>query len=260
MSKFLLYLDAENVSAEEAQVCVSEIKANLRKDEQLIGKFYGAISELESNLPKYYSLGLEYVETSTILKNHKNVTDMKIVVDCVQDVYENFRGLVGKVCVLSHDCDFVPLYLKLYNENIEVETPLFVHEDDRVTLQDVSKSLPDLKYVPIDTMGTVFCFENLFSFLREKLSFEFEDELIIRFLDKKKKKFLHTVSSVISDGVITEMMEMSALEFSFVSLIDREHFDTTTLQFVVKQYVSKFFGYVYPQKDLEDVVKMLQSL
>lgn len=120
MGKILFYVDAENVSKSQVELFMAEALRLRGESDEIIGKFYGAHSALNSLIYYYLNLGLEYVETDVLADRKKNLADMKMVVDCLYDVLKTYSDDTKAVFILSNDCDFNPLVYKIRILNIPV--------------------------------------------------------------------------------------------------------------------------------------------
>ena len=103
--KILIYVDAENCSVAKFDQFVEESSKDFDCHEYVvIGKFYGNHSVLGEIAIRCMQEGYEYVDTFMMNTSNKNVTDMKIVVDCITDVTTVYKNEVEIVYVAS------PLY------------------------------------------------------------------------------------------------------------------------------------------------------
>ena len=115
MGKILIFIDAENVSKEQVTNALHDARSLSGKEDTLIGKFYGCSNVLGEMINEYLALGLEFVETSVYSLRKKNITDMKLMVDCLFDVVEAYRGDIKAIYILSNDYDYNPLvYIHTY--------------------------------------------------------------------------------------------------------------------------------------------------
>jgi hypothetical protein len=254
MKKVLLYVDAENVSIDDVNQKVEELKNSLASDEQLVGKFYGGVNVIGGLMSTCYQLGLEYTETSSLNRGVKNLTDMKIIVDCIFDVSTTYYGEISRVCILSNDCDFTPLVLKLRSQNFAVEAPLFNFDNRERTCQDVSKKLIEQEYYPLDNSDPLKCFNNQYGPLRSVLSDDFSDDVILRYLDKKRSNFLKAAKEVCGISVL-KLNDVPSDEFCFDSVLDAVSLDDNSLRILIRQYTSKFFGGLFPDTVTDKLVR-----
>ena len=78
-----LYIDGENISKADIMSSVTDFIQSLGATDIFVGKLYGNRDVVKSSVPFCLSKGLTFVETSTISSSKKNITDMKITVDCI---------------------------------------------------------------------------------------------------------------------------------------------------------------------------------
>lgn len=117
-----LYIDGENISKADIMSSVTDFIQSLGATDIFVGKLYGNRDVVKSSVPFCLSKGLTFVETSTISSSKKNITDMKITVDCIFDVVYT-KETDFTVTLLSKDCDFLPLFYKLNEMGIRTEMP-----------------------------------------------------------------------------------------------------------------------------------------
>lgn len=256
--KAMLYVDAENVSIEDLKKHVNSIRDSLKGEEQFIGRFYGAYSNLGGVIDTCYGLGLEYVETSSLLSGTKNVTDMKIIVDCLYDVFNLYKGDVSRVFILSNDCDFTPLVLKLRCSCIEVDAPLFCVDKTKNNSVGVNAFLIEAKYCPLSEKNPLECFKNQFSAIREIVPKEYSDEAIAECLDRKKIRFLKALCDVCGMDIM-KLRTIDADKFSFFDAYRFKSLDKSALKIMIRQYTSKFYGAYYPDSVVDRIVHELSQ-
>ena len=149
--KNLVYVDAENISKEDFTQVLTEAR-QMACVGSVTGKFYGNRDVIGEMLNIGYNGGFEFIETSSIVRSRKNVTDMKITVDCITDVMDWIaQGLsVADLTVhlVSGDCDFVPLIYKLRGLGLQVELPISVSGMEEKTLADLEAALKQAQYDP----------------------------------------------------------------------------------------------------------------
>ena len=247
-SLVLVYVDAENLSAAEVEYAMKGIRHSLKEGETVTGKFYGALKCVTSVTQVCYQQGLEFVETSSMNHGGKNVTDMKLMLDCIYDVLQQ-RELVERVVVLTKDCDFLPLIFKLNGCGVEVELPLFDESARYCTLADVSLALKKAGYSPISD-GTS-ALDNQYECVRRLLPDDFSDGLLEAYLNKKKNNFLKIVKPLVSEEVYKKARLEGGKDFSFYSIVDGVQ--NELLERVIDCYTSKFYGFSFEQKKLESV-------
>ena len=256
--KVLLYVDAENLNVDDLKTQLSGIRQSLTEDEDLQGKFYGGIKVLGNITNVCYCAGLEYVETSSLLQGQKNVTDIKLIIDCMQDVFEN-RQSISRVILLSHDCDFTPLVYKLRSWDVTVLAPLFSIYERSLNTTDVEKELKKLDFHQGYIDEDLTYFNNCFCEMRQLLPERFSDDLLHVLLDKKKKSFLKSIKPLCSTEDFTALTGIPADQFTFFDVLERCHFEGQILVNAVKQYTAKFYGFLFSNKDLATVISKLEQ-
>lgn len=248
MKKVLLYVDAENVSKADVTEQVNLTRKYLAEDEMLIGKFYGSQEQLGEMPSICYALGLEFVETSSIVASGKNVTDMKIVADCACDVYATYAD-VSRVVLLSSDSDFLPLCFKLISRGVNVHTPLYIKNHARKTLGDLENELINSGFSCIQLDGALF---TLFPIFRSRLQAEYPDTLIKAFLDRKRRKFVRDAASVLRDEILEELSQIPIEEFGFDSVVRLAKVTAIDNHSVglMDLFTKKFFGQSYSTNNI----------
>ena len=248
MGKVLLYVDAENCSKESVTDIVTSVKSSIDGD-IFIGKFYGKLDCIASMTSVCYELGLDFVETSTLVNNRKNVTDMKIVVDCVTDVCVNYRDDISRVILLSEDCDFIPLVRKLNCFGIVVELPIFEESSLNKTIADVDRELREALY---DPMGQGTALEPQYPVIRELLPESYSDDLIKNYVDRKRRRFLKELVEFIESGVFAKLYEFPIEKFSFSLVCSELGLTRHSEEFasLLDVYTRKFFGKSYTLKTI----------
>lgn len=255
MKKVLVYVDAENICKEEAREALRNVKSNLKDDEMMVGKFYGACQSITSVMQVCYEEGLEYVETSSINHGSKNVTDMKICLDCTWDVLTVYEKCVSRVIILTKDCDFVPLVYKLKGSNVEVETPLFNPEERCKTPADVSVALENEGFDPM-ALGSR-ALKNQYCTIRALLPAKFSDGVIETYLDRKQHNFLKGVKALFDKETYDKLCSEKSREFSLYSVIP--FVKQENLMSVIDCYTTKYYGISFSKKDCSEILAVVQS-
>jgi len=245
MKFVLVYVDAENVNACEVDHYMDFIKGQCTDGEMVKGKFYGAYGVISDSMRACYGHGMEFVETSSIITGQKNITDMKLTVDCIADALLFYRDSLSKVYILSKDCDFTPLIYKLAGQGIEVAAPLYDVSKRHLTLGDLNVRLKELDYNPI--VNGAAAFENQFSCLRGMLGQEFSDDMIDSYLEHKRKKFFQSISVMCSQKQLEEMQEVPVREFCFADVARAMR---TKLESIAKQYTIKYYGFSFKDREM----------
>lgn len=247
MKKTLVYVDAENISPCEADYWLRYIREDANPDEIVIGKFYGNGRLIAAVMQICYDNGFDYVETSSMLSGQKkNITDMKITVDCLFDALVSYRGEVSKVIVLSKDCDFTPLIYKLRGSSVNVEVPLYDAEDRVFTVGDLNAKLHEMGFNPIYKGSEALSCP--YPMVREVAPEGFSDEVVLSCVDKRRKRLLKELALLIDDDKLTKLYNVPVQEFDFAVLARCVNMPSGQL---ANLYVSKFWGYKYKNDESE---------
>ena len=241
--KTLVYVDAENINYDEAEPYLMKIKEESKEADLVVGKFYGARDVIDPSLVSYLKIGLEYVDTASIITGRKNVADMKIVVDCVFDVFQKFINDVRKVYLFTRDCDFLPLVYKLSGLNIEVETPLF--EINRIprSKSEINEKLKEIEYTPMLTDEWMYPqIEHVQYLLQDAVDFG----ALAEFYEKKRVKFVRDLKPILeNDQFIKQINALPVLNFGIVPVVHHLCSKGVTredLEKVLTAYTKKYFG------------------
>lgn len=250
MKMILVYVDAENVGVEEINFWMNQIKGECASDELVAGKFYGSYEQIRETMQVCYEHGMDYVETSSLVGNKKNISDMKLVVDCVTDALVLYQNKVSKVVILSKDCDFTPLVYKLKGSGIEVVSPLYSMINRSLTMGDLNVALRNLDYNPVlDGHSALF---NQFSRIRGLVDESFSDKLIDSFLLRRQNRFIKAIRLLCSPEQSAKLHEVSVREFSFKTVMDVVGGD---LEQICQIYVMKFFGFNYKDSEVGAIIE-----
>lgn len=253
MKKVFLYLDAENLSKEQILEHVDVIKAGVTEEEILIGKFYGSKETLHSIVRVCYSLGLDFIETSSISESTKNVADMKLTVDCLYDVIMDTNN-VNSVYILTQDKDFLPLIYKLYGLGIRVFTPLLKFIDNIDDTVSIARYLHSVGFSP----------RYHSDILKEPVKYalsvageNFSNEEIIQYFQNKRQKFVNTLSCFLEIDICAKILDIQIDEFGWNTIIScLPNLEFKLLCTVLDIYTGKFFGFKYGNS-LENIVANL---
>lgn len=254
MMKSFVYIDAENISKEEFSVTIGKIREMCTG--VICGKFYGNKDKIGGLLSMGYEAGFEFVETSSIVHNRKNVTDMKITVDCITDVLDAMRN--AEVFLVSNDCDFVPLFYKLRGLNVDVYAPLMSGVLQEKSIGDLEEELKKLQYDPrlrSDILSPQY------DVVKQMLPDSYSDALITDWFTKKKRKFLKDLILLLGEDAAKEA-DLDVKEFSFLTVCERLGIKPASDIGVslLKSYTQKCFGFSYPERTLGMKVSELQLI
>ena len=258
--KLLIYVDAENISKNDFMDIIPKIKS-AAGSELIVGKFYGKLEDITGISPLCFAEGFEFVETSSMVYGQKkNITDMKISVDCVADVFTLFAGDVKRVIILSRDCDFVPIVYKLRAAGIQTYIPLYSESNLTMTAAELEKTLVDLGYDPMISCDWHKAAVPIVVNLLQK---HYDVDVVKTFFDKKKKRFLLGLSELGCDASIIASLNHVVLEqfsldtvFQFFEVTQKNEF---SLQ-VADLWTRKMFGKSFEKKQLSlKVDKLLKE-
>lgn len=251
MKKVLVYVDAENISAEK----FDEFCEMLEKEDYsgcvIEGKFYGNHTVLGDIVERCYSKGYEFVNTSFLTTNKKNVTDMKIVVDCVMDVMSEVGDSVERVYIVSQDHDFIPLVYKLKGKNCDVVLPFLDSSLSQKTCADLSKYLTENNF---DFIVRQRILESPFAVIKEFAGEFFTEELIEGFVLKKKKKVAASISQILGNAESEAILAIPTVEFCFervCAVLNVAHSNCLALLDV---YTRKVYGLCLPKDEATELV------
>ena len=225
-----LYIDGENISKADIMSSVTDFIQSLGATDIFVGKLYGNRDVVKSSVPFCLSKGLTFVETSTISSSKKNITDMKITVDCIFDVVYT-KETDFTVTLLSKDCDFLPLFYKLNEMGIRTEMPfcalakssfeyLAAHMKEEIKYDKTTSGLDAfLKHNNFYSPKNADCLGNLFNKIKKKTSGAFPDSVIEAHIKIKTKKFNKLIAATCGEYNIGRFRSLSAKDFSFESTI-----------------------------------------
>ena len=213
MKRILVYVDAENLTVEQFK--------QVRKDICVlnccvIGKFYGNAKELGAIKYECYRAGYDFVDTSGISHSAKNVTDMKITVDCITDVMCAFCEDVDAVWILSNDHDFLPLIYKLMGRGLDVRMPLLQDILDQKTLADVNKFLESHCFASVARERVC---EGLVPLYKDVTKEAFPYSLILDYVEQKKMRYLRSIITNYDDSVSADVDSIPVESFGFAEVI-----------------------------------------
>lgn len=246
MMKVLVYVDAENISVEQFNEFLRVIGDSLDSGEMVIGKFYGNHACLGEIMQKCFDNGYEYVDTAAMSGSRKNVTDMKLVVDCMYDVTFIYNSEVSRVYVVSSDHDFVPLAHKLKGHRCNVIMPFLDDVIAQRTCADLSKYLEKINFEMIAKKRLL---DNPFYMIRDLVTDEFSDELIDAYVSKKRKRLKADVFEWLGKTKADSIADIPITNFGFQSIVKTlglSTLDDCLTMFDI--YAKKMFGLCLPKQ------------
>ncbi len=250
--KVMVYVDAENLAASDLEKFVKEVEER-EKRFSVEGKVFGIAERSEAACRISAEEGFHFVETSAFSKGGRKRADVALVVECMTDVFID-KGIIA-VWILSRDCDFKPLIAKLRGFGIRVEAPL-LEQEKTSTVGDLGLSLRARKFDPMRAgVGAFYCQREQ---IRELLGEEFSDELIDKYLSKKKRNFLKGMRMMCDYSVVRSLENGN--DFGFDQVVRIWKGDFSTLLRLAKLYTSKFYGLNFSDKENEQYVKELSCL
>ena len=236
MKTIYVYVDAENVSFDLFEKKYSEIK---REDVTVVGKVYGGRNVLGGVVPKYLMLGFDYVETSSLSCNKKNLSDMKMIVDCMEDVIRG-QSSVDSVYVLSKDSDFLPLVYKIISYGIPVHTLAISQESgEELNMTSLYTALRESGLFPITADRVLGV---LFDLVKESVCEEFSDDLILEYVESRKNKLSKAIR--LTNPTLADKVDLiPAKVFSFRELYKLVSIQGESgLRVLFNVYTTKVFG------------------
>lgn len=257
--KVLVYVDAENVARDVVKEELKKVKEECPPECEILGKFYGAKSAIETSIVSYLEEGFEFVETSSITVSQKNVTDMKICVDCMHEVLDVHKGDVACVWVFTRDCDFIPLAYKLAGLEVKVHAPLFKKSYLPMTNSDVENALERLGYNP---MLSADWMKPQYEVILNMIGVASAEPAVLRYCRRKQRNFLDALRKL-SGMTEVEKLYLAAVEkFSIVYVLKCLHVDpgSSFETEIVNLYTRKFFGRNFVSKELSVVIENLDKM
>ena len=243
MQKIIFLVDAENVPFEIFKRYYAEVEP-VQGVYEVVSKVYGSHAVLGNILTSYYEKGFEYVETSSLSFNTKNVADMKMCVDCAELVFRTYAGEVSYVYILSRDSDFLPLVYKLESVGIEVRTAI---KNIHLTKSDKPKILKRLKlvgFLPITAEDSLRC---VFDAVKQALPEEYDDKDIEKFVNVRISLFIGSAANKGWDVSNVQKLEIKNITFDEVARsIDLSQYSELVELYGI--YSRKVFGSI-PKKD-----------
>ena len=250
--KVLIYVDAENCSVEKFNQFIESSQNDYDcHNHVVIGKFYGNHNVLGEIAIRCMQEGYEYVDTSMMNTANKNITDMKIVVDCITDVTMVYRDDIEMVYVISSDHDFTPLSYKLKSLRCKVLMPFLKESLVYRTCTDLSKFLIEANY---DMIIREHILDRPYDVIKRLAGDDFGCEVIESFLNKKKKKIAGSLADLFGMDVANDVLKISAKELSYEKVcrvVGLKKIKNVTL---FQIYTSKMFGIVLPKAEIDTIL------
>lgn len=232
MGKVKCYIDAENLSVGEVLRFVDEVKGRVRNWEELDCKIYGRQERLDP-FKGLKSKEIQLIETAAT--NGKKTADVTIVTHAAIEAVTERN--VSVIWLLTKDCDFKPLVDTLTGLNFIVKAPLLGGRG-HYTVGDVDRTLRESGWDPM--AEGISAFYDQKGKIRSLLGDEFSDELIDKFLERKKKNFLKEASVVWDAAMIRELQQCKS--FNFQEVVNRWSGSLECLERLAKCYTTKFYN------------------
>lgn len=256
-TKHLVYVDAENLNSQQISEAMNEVRACSGSD-MVVTKFYGTRDVLNSVFTTCMNLGMEFVDTSGLVKNQKNVTDMKISVDAITDVTLLYTS-VSAVTVMSQDCDFAPLVYKLMGLDVKVYTPFLNFESKECVVTDVSSLLRAKGFYAIERVDV---FEPLYGVMEELTCNESTRVDVAGYFGKKRSKFMREAALIMPQDVLNQVAQLSDKDFSFSKIVtfSRGRVAWPVVRTLATIYTRKMFGFSFTSDMLDCRLQPMKEL
>lgn len=259
LDKILLYADADNLSKEQVIAYVQDAHKMAGNKYQVICKSYGVRKCIGSLVSFYVSQGFEFCDTDDYANTKKNLTDIKIITDCLVDVLATYKSEIKMIYILSNDSDFKPLEYKLKSLGIET---VFISSKPLVearTVQTFTQLLYVEKYLPIkrESLTRVF-YEDLCSVVSHL--YNEDDEMILAFLSERYYKLRKCTKTqydiILADKSINELKLMTLS--TFIDEISQAR--AIDLVELIQFFSSRFFGAAVTNKDCIKILKIIKEV
>lgn len=244
MYKILFYVDAENITFEQFKAYWDEAMA-LQPFYEIIGKFYGSKDLLGGTVKKYLKLGLEYCETSVLGQgSHKNLADMKLISDCMHDVFHTYDNEVAQVYLLSRDYDFLPTVYKLKSAGLDLVTLVLDCRGESRTAKTIMAYLHNVGFLPCDDERL---FNNVFENIKNAVKDVYAERTIDEFIAERTTLFMFAVRREGYD--IQPLCDMKARDISFPSIIAAlGETDKNRIAHLLMLFSQRYYGAALPKR------------
>lgn len=254
--KVLMYVDAENVTEEQLKNSLNSLQ-DYNRSYEIKGRFYGDRQNMGNIFNICMSYGLEFVDTSVLSTRRKNIADMKIIVDAMEDVLDIYKGQVFKIILVSNDIDFLPLVYKVTGRGIQVDSFLCDNDNIPISLKDVNRNLYTSNYFP---MTDNRYFSVPFVDIRRILPAQITDDLIQQFLGERYEKFITSISSMVDTKKLSQLSEINTKEISAKEITHYlKEYSVSDIAEILKNYCQKMFGSAPKKENLYAFIKEVLS-
>ena len=242
--KVLMYVDGENIEVQQLREVLEKLQ-EYHSAYEVSGKVYGNKQNMGEVFNICISHGLDYIDTSSLSTKKKNIADMKLTVDAVDDVLNLYKGQVYKVFLVSNDVDFVPLVYKLTGHGVLVDSFLCNTENVVYNIKDLAKNLTDYGYLPITDKRW---FSLVFQDMRAKVPINVPNEVLEEYIEKRYKNFLDAVDMILDDPEeIAKLATLHIRSVSATNILKRLSCGSQISYEVLKIYFQRMFGSI-PKK------------
>lgn len=251
-----MYVDAENVTTDQLKESVTKLQ-EYKRTHDIIGKFYGDRNNIGAVFDICISYGMEFIDTSALSTRKKNLADMKIAADAMDDCLNIYAKTVDKVFLVSNDIDFLPIVYKLRGKGIEVDSYLCNNSNVAFSVKDLTQSLHTYGYFPLSDERY---FTVTFVDLRETLPYFFSDELLERYLQLRFSKFINAIKNIIDTASVCKLERISMMELSAKEIVHcLSRHDTDAIAEILKTYFQRVFGAAPRDSIIKTFVKEVQN-
>lgn len=247
----ICYVDAENLSNREVELIAQCVCDNQCNSDKIELRIYGCCTRLNSVRSLNCCKSATFVETYTS-SGKKKTADVTIITDAITEAVLNHSVKAMWLC--TKDCDFKPLVSKLSRFGVTVKTP-FMEQEGHTTIADVRIALKARGWDPL-TRG-IEAFYDQREHIRSLLSDEFSDELISKFLKRKKCNFLKEIQFSCASDLINTLRECEPFDFRDVVKVWKG--DSGTLERFAICYTYKYYGLCFNEQQNHQYVQDLIS-
>lgn len=238
VKQVFVYIDAENLAFDTVKAKVLEIK---KLEPNYSGKIYGSKESSKNSIQFCLLEGYDFVETSVLSPIKKNLSDSKIIVDCMYDV---MTKQVDKVYMLSNDTDFLPLIYTLKKLHIDVFA-LNVHQqtDTLSSTYELNSELRELGFYSNKNMSV---WDNMFNGIKSLVGDRYADDVILEHIDIKVRKFITSLGFKYGVAVLAAADSMDKRNWSYYTV--KEIIDSANIEFNDREladlYIRKIYGFI----------------
>lgn len=252
MRKIIFLVDAENIPFDMFKRYYAEVEP-LKGMYEVIGRVYGSYNVLGKTVAMYCAKGFEFIETSSLSLNTKNVADMKMSVDCTDLVLRTYKQEVAYVYILSRDNDFLPVVYKMESLGIEVRTAIKDINRVGINKPKILKHLQLIGYLPISAENSVKC---IYSELKSQLADEYENEDIVNFINTRFSLFIGAAANHSWNVAKIQRMRPEKVSFELVAQ-NMKMKKFSDLVDIYGMYTRRVFGSAVKRENIEPYLEKL---